>query len=48
MKDIVFHFYFLKINIYQVTKKMTKATISKEKKNVHLGSAKSQYVAWAC
>lgn len=43
MKDIVFHLNFLKINIFQVIKKMHKATskVQKKKDNVHLDSAKS-------
>lgn len=51
MKDIVFHFCFLKMNIYQVTKKMRKATkrkvqpTNKTNKNVRLGSGKSQCLA---
>lgn len=48
MKDIVFHFCFLKMNIYQVTKKMRKATkrkVQPTNKNVRLGSGKSQCLA---
>lgn len=38
MKDIVFHLNFLKINIYQVIKKMHKATskIQKKKKTMYI------------